>query len=277
MPLVFAGDIVINEFLVDPEASQWVELYNKGSASRDISGWFIDDSGRSQKFTIPSGTVINPLEYKIFESSLFNLNRSSADTIRLLNGSVEEDSYSYNNGPGENYTFGRDVDGAGSWVAFSFPTKGSANSSSTPLPTATIVPTATLTPTKTPSPTTPPTPTKTPTPIKTPTPTKIPTPIKEKSESTPTSSSKAVLAANDKASSKTPTPDRDVPTAVLGKKTEAVTPTVFATPSPILDKKTKVRGSRGIHPFFIVIGSLLVLSCAILVFFRIGRSKNFDA
>ena len=42
---VLAADVVINEFLVDPDSSQWVELYNKGASPIDIGSWFIDDNG----------------------------------------------------------------------------------------------------------------------------------------------------------------------------------------------------------------------------------------
>ena len=149
---VFAGDVVINEFLVDPDVSQWVELYNKGTAPIDISGWFIDDSGGTQKYTIEQNTIIGQGEFKVFESGLFNLNRTTPDTIRLLNGSTIEDSYSYDTGPGPNNTYGRQTDGIGSFVVFTSPTKESSNNTSSPAPTATPTSTPTPSPTSTPTP-----------------------------------------------------------------------------------------------------------------------------
>lgn len=148
----FAGDVVINEFLLDPDVSQWVELYNKGTAPIDVSGWFIDDSGGTQKYTIEQNTVIGQGEFKVFESTLFNLNRVTPDTVKLLNGSSLQDSYSYETGPGENNTYGRQTDGIGSFVVFTSPTKGSANNSSSPLSTPTPTPTPTPSPTNTPQP-----------------------------------------------------------------------------------------------------------------------------
>lgn len=52
-------DIVINEIMADPPSNQrdgeFVELYNKGAASVDVSGWTLDDD---VNFTIPPGTTI---------------------------------------------------------------------------------------------------------------------------------------------------------------------------------------------------------------------------
>src|SRR5688500_10319998 len=108
----FASEVVINEFLVDPDNAQWVELYNKSDITVDLSGWFIDDDGGSQKYTIPDGETLNAKEFKTYENSLFNFNRASADTVRLLNKNLDViDSYSYTEGLGENKSFGRKVDG----------------------------------------------------------------------------------------------------------------------------------------------------------------------
>jgi hypothetical protein len=148
-----AGDVVINEFLVNPDASQWVELYNIGASTVDIGGWFIDDDGGTQKFTIPAGTTIAPLEFKVFESGNFNLDWASGDTIKLLNGSSIEDSYTYDTGTEANKSYGRSSDGAGSWAIFDSPTKEASNntSSSAPTPTPTPIPSPTNTPTATPT------------------------------------------------------------------------------------------------------------------------------
>ncbi|GEM_PF-2086271 len=182
-----AADVVMNEFLVDPDNSQWIELFNKSDTTIDITGWVIDDDGGSQKFTVLQATLMGPQEYKVFESSLFNFNRTSRDTARLLSASGDVlDAYAYSKGPGENKTFGRGKDGEENWVVFSSTTKGSSNTEgnieATPTPTNSPTPnpskTPTPTPTKVPTPTKIPTdkpvsPAKNPTALKTPTPTKI--------------------------------------------------------------------------------------------------------
>ena len=118
---IFIPQIVINEFLVEPDSDQEVELYNSGNSSVDVSGWFIDDDGGSQKYTIPSGTVLTPGEFKSFKSGLFNLNRTNSDTVRLINGSEVVDSKSYDQSPGAGKSLGRKPDGSDSWLVFDNP------------------------------------------------------------------------------------------------------------------------------------------------------------
>ena len=267
---VFAGDVVINEFLVDPEVDQWVELYNKGSSANDISGWKIDDSGGSQAYNIPQGSTINSGEFKVFSSSYFNLNRASADKIRLLNGTNEEDSYSYPSGPGTQNTYGRIIDGTGSWGIFTSSTKGSTNNASTPQPTPTTQTTVTPTPSKTPTPTKTPTPIKTPTPTKTPTATKIPTVTKTDAVTLAKNTTSALKASTTNLTQE----EREVPTAVLGDR---ATPTQIPTDFPPTEsKETKILGisKNTVSLVFVTLGSLFLLACAILVFFKMEKAKN---
>lgn len=251
----FAADIIINEFSVS--SPQWIELYNKGNSVVNISGWFIDDDSGSQKYTVPDNTSIAPSEFKVFESSLFNFNTSSADTAQLLNGSNIEDSYSYTKGP-DGKSFGRKTDGVGEWVTFLTDTRGASNNSSAIVPTATDTPTSTPVPTDTPKV---PTPTRTPTPQNTPTPTKTPTLVPtEKISSTPTN---RIL---------TPTQKQDVtPTRILGLSTKSAALVLMTvTPTKRLDPTVVVKGVEAERPllpyFFIAGGMLLLLSCGILTF-----------
>lgn len=271
---VFAGDVVINEFLVESESDQWVELYNKGSASIDIGGWIIDDNGGTRAFNISSGTTINPGEFKFFASDYYlNLNRISSDTVRLLHGATEEDSYQYPNSPGANRTYGRNPDGSGNWVIYSAHTKGLPNGNATVLENT---PTPTLTPTNSPTATKSPTPTKTPTPIKIPTPTKAPTATKIP---TVTKTDAVTLAKNTtsalKVSTTNPTQEkREVPTAVLGDR---ATPTQIRTDlTPTESQEIKILGisKNTVSLVFVTLGSLFLLACAILVFFKMEKAKN---
>lgn len=173
-PVVYAGDIVINEFAIDAD-TQWVELYNKGAAAVDVSGWILDDAGSpSQKFVIPNSTILTPTEFKVFESSLFNFNSASADEVRLFNGVMLEDSYAYENSTAIQYSFGRQTDGGGIWVVFQTPTKGGTNNAASVIPTPSNTPIPTVTPTTVPTATRTPTPVKTATPAPSATPTKTP-------------------------------------------------------------------------------------------------------
>ncbi len=246
------GSIVINEFLVDPDSGQWVELYNSGTESVDISGWFIDDNGGSQKFTIQSSSI-GPGEYKVFESTSFNFNRSSEDEVRLFNGSTVMDSFLYSTSPGVNYTYGRSTDGSNDWSIFNNPTKGASNNSSNPLPTPTATPQ--------------PTPTKAPTPTKVPTPTKTPTPGKSiysaASSKTPTLSPATSKLAANTTSKTSPTKSASlsgIPTSILGISSKsAVKKQVDQENKTLVDSENK----RNPAPF--IIGAVLILACGILV------------
>ena len=70
-----AGDLVINEFLAsndmtqadqDGEFDDWIELYNNGTETIDISGYTLsDDPEDVAKWPFPAGTSIAPSEYLI--------------------------------------------------------------------------------------------------------------------------------------------------------------------------------------------------------------------
>lgn len=258
---------MINEFLVDPISpnKEWVEIYNPDSVDLrdywfDDDRSFTDDSGSQSKKPF-SSLQTTTAKYIVLEFSSF-LNNADGDFVVLFTpDGIEIDYTQYAKSPGKNITIGRYPDGIGDFGIMQTSTKGAPNSEIVLLPTAT--------PTPTPSPTKSPTPTKTPTLTKTPTtvPTKIPTSTK-----TPTPTTNKTVAEtnsdflNDLASG------RDVPTAVLGERTEQIskTPTLM----PIGAKETKAKGVREFSSVFIVIGSLLLLGCAILVFFRIEKQKN---
>lgn len=277
--VAFASDIVINEFLVDPSSSQWVELYNKGNSTFDISGWFIDDNGGTQKFTVPNGTTINAGEFKVFESSLFNLNVSSGDIIKLLNGSTVEDSYSYSSGPGENKSYGRQTDGIGEWAVFSTPTKGSSNNSSVPVPTPTLTPTVVPTLTNTPTPTSTPKPTPTPKP-----PTSIPkiSPTIFNTSTIVSNPTDVLVSSKNKSDELNEEESISLPPDVLGenigsKTAEALSLKNDSTPSPQTTIAKNVKEEDNIFPKIIIAAGVIFLSaCAILVFrsFKKERKKE---
>lgn len=168
---IFAGDVVINEFQIEPSNSQWVELYNKGESSVDLSGWIIDDDGGSQKYTINTGVSLSSKKCISFQSGNFNLNTASSDSARLIVNSEVMDSYSYSNSPGNSISFGRSSDGGDTWITFNNPSRDKLNSTGevclVPSPTPSLTPMPTNVP--------PPPPTSTPSPSNTPKPQNSPT------------------------------------------------------------------------------------------------------
>ena len=161
--------VVINEFQISPD--QWIELYNKGEETIDISGWTIDDSGGSEKYTIPAGSLLPSKKCVSFQSGNFNWNKTTADAVKFFDGSLNlVEEYSYTSGPGDGVSIGRATDGEGALAVLSSSSRDRFNSTGE----SCLAPTPTPTPTSTPTPT--PTPTLTPTPTPTSTPTKKPTP-----------------------------------------------------------------------------------------------------
>ena len=149
--LTFAqSKILINEFLVDPQP-QSVEIFNSGTESADISDWIIDDSGGTTFYTIPKNNIIFPNQCLVFSAD-FNLNKTSADMVRLIDSSqLLIDYFSYKSSSGSGISFYRFPDNSNYW------TTGSANLGfynqtnnsclMTPSPTPTLTPTPTIAPT----------------------------------------------------------------------------------------------------------------------------------
>lgn len=246
-PVVIASDVVINEFQLQPV--QWVELYNTASVAADVSGFIIDDDGRSSgKFVIPSATVLSPFSFAVFESNSFSLNTSSPDTIRLLQGTTLIDSYTYEKSPGDAKSFGRSVDGRGEWVVFETLTRNSTNSAGI----IRIDPTPTLTPL--------------PTPTLTPNPTKVPTVKHESLLSASPFITPTIVFLSPSAGMKRPTSVQISMTNLHTQKTvlgNQVTPTKYITPAPKLSAKSDRTGS-----LFFVIGGICFLACGIVVYYN---------
>lgn len=156
-------DVRINEFQIEP--AEAVELVSTGNEIIDVSGWYLDDNGGKSFYTIPEGTTIDPHSCLVVTGS-FNLNKSSADSVRLFNSTADPatanavviDAHDYDKSPGADTSFQRNPDGEDTWETGTA-SLGKWNKDGT---TCLVVPTATVTPTP-PSPSSP-TPQTTPTP-----------------------------------------------------------------------------------------------------------------
>jgi hypothetical protein len=155
--------VVINEFLIDSSPQQ-VELYNTATESSSISNWYIDDNGGNTYFTVPENTTIYPQACLTFSGD-FNLNKSSADTIRLFDSNFPPttssailiDSFSYKAASGS-ASFFRYPDGENIWAtgaaSLGFYNKTNQNCivSLTPAPSIFVSETLPQTPSNTPFP-----------------------------------------------------------------------------------------------------------------------------
>lgn len=164
--------LVINEILPHPSTgSDWVELYNLGSETMNLSGFRLEDTSTGSAMRVfPTGTQVLSLGYVVMTVGSRLTDTNDAVNLKDNNGNLL-DSYSYQIGPGIDKSFGRYPDGVNNWIIFSNPSPNSPNLLPiSPTPTSII----TIIPTQTPFPSV--IPTSTPIDVPTQTPTVIPVP-----------------------------------------------------------------------------------------------------
>ncbi len=104
----------------------WVELYNPGSTTADLSGFIVRDNDDSHTYTIPAGTTLAPGAFLVIEEAALDYGLGGADAVRLFSptGTIV-DSYTWTtHAP---ITYGRCPDGTGEFAATTASTKGAAN------------------------------------------------------------------------------------------------------------------------------------------------------
>ena len=141
--------LVINEFMALNEQAitdefgefnDWIELYNSGNVSVNLSGLYLtDDLHQPQKFALPDTSLPSKAfliiwaDKDIQQGELhanFKLNKSGEE-IGLSNGSVFLDSLIYGEQMAD-VSFGRLPDGTDKWMYFYIPTPGHTNEISAP-------------------------------------------------------------------------------------------------------------------------------------------------
>lgn len=137
--------VVINEFMFNPSTgNDWIELYNKGATSRDLTGWTIVDSTSIMATldqTIPAGGFL-----AVDVSNRLNA-ASTGDTITLKDNSgtpVIISQVAYKDGTitgtgaqdvgtvNAGQSVARTTDGGSDWVVDTTPTKGWGDTLSAP-------------------------------------------------------------------------------------------------------------------------------------------------
>ncbi|MEV5969660.1 lamin tail domain-containing protein [Streptomyces sp. NPDC051921] len=91
-----ADDIRINEVVTTGGVNDSIELFNKGAAAVDVSGWILKDDNNSSKFTVPSGTTVAPGAVRAFDvSASFGLGSGDKARLYLPGGSTLVDSFTW--------------------------------------------------------------------------------------------------------------------------------------------------------------------------------------
>jgi hypothetical protein len=128
------GNVVINEILPhseNPAVPQFIELYNHGNTTNDISGCILTENALNNEFVIPSGTVLGPAGSISFTQSQFGFTLNGAgETLYLLSPDTNRILDAVQFGPqADGVSFGRWPDGADDFYAFTTNTPGTNNSS----------------------------------------------------------------------------------------------------------------------------------------------------
>jgi len=104
----------------------WIELFNVGTVSVDLSGFIVKDNDDSRTTTLPAGSTIAPGAFFIIEETMLNFGLGSADAARIFDATgVLIDSYSWTSHAPT--TYGRCPDGSGGFSTTTTSTKGAAN------------------------------------------------------------------------------------------------------------------------------------------------------
>ncbi|WSV43876.1 lamin tail domain-containing protein [Streptomyces sp. NBC_01077] len=89
-------DIRINEVVTTGSVDDSIELFNKGAAAVDISGWVLKDDDSSHTFTVPAGATLAPGTARAFDvAAAFGLGSSDKARLYLPGGSTLVDSFSW--------------------------------------------------------------------------------------------------------------------------------------------------------------------------------------
>ncbi|MFD0631653.1 lamin tail domain-containing protein [Catenulispora yoronensis] len=109
-----SDDIRINEVVSTGNVNDSIELYNKGAAAVDVSGWILKDNNNSSKFKIAAGTTILPGGFKAFDvHGSFGLGSSDSARLYLADGSTLVDSFTWTQH--SNVSWSRCSDGTGAF------------------------------------------------------------------------------------------------------------------------------------------------------------------
>ncbi|MEU8618534.1 lamin tail domain-containing protein [Streptomyces sp. NPDC048623] len=121
-----ADDIRVNEVVTTGGVNDSIELYNKGTAAVDVSGWILKDDNNSSKFTVPSGTSLAPGAVRAFDvSASFGLGSSDKARLYLPGGSTLVDSFTWTSHSAPSWS--RCPDGTGAFRQAATMTLGALN------------------------------------------------------------------------------------------------------------------------------------------------------
>src|SRR3989344_355304 len=112
---LISAAIFINEIELDPAGSdvgtQWIEVYNSGTTSVSLTGWYLNDTNTGNKFTFPSTSLASQSFYVLHGLSNVSIVN---ERWQLFNGAnvLQDDSGFFNESLDNGQTLSRVPDGA---------------------------------------------------------------------------------------------------------------------------------------------------------------------
>ena len=105
----------------------WIELFNAGPTTADLSGFIIRDNNDASSYVLPSGTSVPSNGYLVLDQAQFGFGLGEADAVRLFapDGITLLDSYAWTSHA--TTTYGRCPNGTGPFATATEPTKGTLN------------------------------------------------------------------------------------------------------------------------------------------------------
>ncbi|WP_328476273.1 lamin tail domain-containing protein [Streptomyces sp. NBC_00377] len=91
-----ADDLRINEVVTTGDVNDSIELYNKGTATIDVSGWILKDDDNAHSYKIASGTTLGPGAYRAFDvHGKFGLGPDDDARLYTADGKTLVDHFSW--------------------------------------------------------------------------------------------------------------------------------------------------------------------------------------
>ena len=125
--------VCINEFQTTSlggGVDDWVELYNRGTSTVNLSGAFLSDNRTSNlKYRIPNGTLIGPGQFLSWDEATLGFSFSSSGEVVVLTAADSVSGLDFHDWSQESpdTSEGRFTDGTGRWARFAHPTRGTTN------------------------------------------------------------------------------------------------------------------------------------------------------
>jgi hypothetical protein len=136
----YYSPVCFNEFQTTSLAGgvdDWIELYNRGTSTYDLSGAFLSDNRSSNlKYKFPVGTTLAAGQFLVVNETTLGFSMSSSGELIVLTAADSISGLDFYDFKQEapDTSEGRTPDGMGRWAKFPTPTPGASNTGALAVP-----------------------------------------------------------------------------------------------------------------------------------------------